>query len=109
MTSPFLAKHRDCCRHSIPSAAWIDAVVAAVAVSYRSALFCVFVDKKRAPKVVLYLGSNRRKSICGSSQSFPASFTDLAFFLISCITRCQGFSSHVTANKLFYNKVSTVQ
>jgi len=66
MTSPFLAKHRDCCRRSIPCAA--------VAVSYRSPLFCVFVGKRRAQNVVLYLGSNGRNSICGSSQSFPAPF-----------------------------------
>lgn len=59
--------------------------------------------------MVHYLGSNGRNSICGSSQSFPAPFIDLTFFLISWITGCQNFSSHVIANKSFYNKVSTVQ
>lgn len=109
MTSPFLANHRDCCRHCVPSAAWSDAVVAAVAVSYRSLLFCVCVGKRRAWKVVHYLGRDGRNSIRGSSQSFPAPFIDLTFFLISCITGCQDFSSHVIANKSFYNNASTVQ
>lgn len=46
---------------TISSAAWRDAVVAAVAVSYRP--FCVSVDKRRARKVVLCLGSNRKKTV----------------------------------------------